>query len=69
MSQEPDAVRKKGLEDEHRHLANALEEHRQQAQRAQLRESELSGELRTEQARLDELSERLTSLERSLQPQ
>jgi hypothetical protein len=71
LTQEPDAARRKVLEEEIRAATNRLEMEREQraiheaSQRA--RESDLSDRLRTEQAKLDELNERLNALERLLE--
>ena len=66
ISAEQDAARKQALDLEGRAMAAQVEDHRQQAQQAQLRESELFGALRTETARVDELVQRLSVLEQSL---
>ena len=71
LTQEPDPVRRKTLEDQIRGVNNRLEVEREQqtAQEAsqRARETELSGRLRTEQAKLDEFNDRLNALERLLE--
>lgn len=71
LPQESDPARRRLLEDQIRAETNRLEVEREQqtvqqaAQRA--RETELSGRLHTEQAKLDELNDRLSSLEQLLE--
>lgn len=71
LPQELDPARRRVLEDQIRAETNRLEVEREQqtvqqaAQRA--RETELSGRLRTEQAKLDELNDRLYGLEQLLE--
>jgi hypothetical protein len=67
IAAEQDTNRKQALEQERRSMAAQVDDHRQQAQQAQLLESELSSALRAENARVDELVQRLTALERSLE--
>lgn len=71
LTQEVDPARRKIIEDQIRVANNRLEMEREQqsvheaSQRA--RESELSGRLHSEQAKLDELNDRLNALERMLE--
>jgi SMC interacting uncharacterized protein involved in chromosome segregation len=70
IAQEQEPVRRKQMEEEVKHLKQRLGKSEQQSmnegqQRA--RESELAGRLQTEQAKMNELNERLTALERLLE--
>jgi hypothetical protein len=71
-AQEQDSARRKAMEDEVKQFKSRLEQKTDQQtmndaqQRA--RESELVGRLQTEQAKLNELNDRLNTLERMLEP-
>jgi chromosome segregation ATPase len=70
VAQEQDPARRKQMENELKHLRTLREKTEQKGineaqQRA--RESELAGRLQTEQARLNELNDRLSTLERQLE--
>jgi hypothetical protein len=71
LSQESDAARRKLLDEEMKELRTQLEaqsEHRRlQLARQQARESELAGRLYAEQGKMNELFDRLNSLERQLE--
>lgn len=65
-SREQDGERRKTMENQTREMKTILEQRRIEDSQLRGRESETAGRLRTEQAKLDELNERLNSLERLL---
>ena len=68
-AREQDAGRRKGLEDEVKVIKSLMEQNLDQQRNSQLRarESEMAGRLQTEEAKLNELNDRLNSLERMLE--
>jgi len=71
-AQEQDSARRKAMEDEVKLTKSRLEEKTDQQKmndaQQRARESELAGRLQTEQAKLNELNDRLDTLERMLEP-
>jgi len=71
LLQEQDPNRRKQMEEEVRHLkgrSEKTEQQRMHEQQQRQRESDLASKLQLEQSKLDELNDKLTSLERLLDP-
>jgi hypothetical protein len=72
LNQETDAVRRNVLEEQMKELRSQMElqseARKLQLGRQQVRESELAGRLYAEQAKMNELHDRLNALERQLEP-
>lgn len=72
LSQESDPARRKVMEEDIRRLKTHMEQFSEQQKlrdaQQQARETELAGRLQAEQAKLDELNDRLNTLERQLEP-
>jgi translation initiation factor 2B subunit (eIF-2B alpha/beta/delta family) len=71
LSQEQEPARRKQIEEELKHirpLAEKTEQQRMHDQQQRQRESDLAAKLQMEQSKLDELNDKLTSLERLLDP-
>ena len=67
VAEEKDPVKRKDFEHQIQRMKTVLAEKNAANSRAQARELEVAGRLRNEQAKLEELNERLTTLERTLE--
>ena len=67
ISQEQDPTRRKGLESEMKGFTAELEQQTLHEQQEQAQELQLSGQLQTEQAKLNELSDQVNELDKKLQ--
>ena len=67
ISQEQDLTRRKGLELDMKGLAVELDQQTLHEQQEQAQEIQFSGQLQTEQAKLNELSDQLNELDKKLQ--